>query len=163
AALAIYQAKWKPFYTRVAQKYWYRFNDHPFIYFYNAGTLQPLNASAAVVARLKQLFAADFGVTPFVAVETAYFQDPAMPGVADAQFKWNTLGAGPGPTTATTSRSTMNGVTLEHFMVKWDPLGRDKAGAIASPTDKLIKGTSVLSDRLAGSADADIAVIATWN
>ena len=57
----------------------------------------------------------------------------------------------------------MNGVTLEHFMVKWDSLGRDRPGVIAAATDKLIKGTGVLADRLTGSADANIAVIATWN
>jgi hypothetical protein len=163
AAQAIYQAKWKPFYTRIAPKYWYRFKDRPFIYFYNAGTLQPLNVSAAVVARLKQLFAQDFGVTPFVAVDTAYFSDPAMPGVADSEFRWSTLGGDPRGASATTSRSTRSGVTLEHFMVKWDSLGRDRPGAIAASTDKLIKGTSILADRLTGSADADIAVIATWN
>jgi hypothetical protein len=163
AAQAIYQAKWKPFYTRVAEKYWYKFNSRPFIYFYNAGTLQPANVSAAVVARLKQLFAQDFGATPFVAVDTAYFQDPGMSAVADAQFRWATLGSDPNGASATSSRSTMNGVTLEHFMVKWDSLGRDRAGALPSPGDKLIKGPKILGDRLAGSADANIAVVATWN
>jgi len=160
AAQAIYAAKWKPFYSRIDPKYWYTFRGKPFIYFYNAGTLNPLNVSAAVIARLKQLFANDFGVTPFVAVERAYFQDPTMPTVADSEFTWNTLGNGNG---GTPSVSTMSGVTLDHFMVKWDTVGRDRPGAIASASDRIIKSTSVLSDRIAGAASADIAVIATWN
>ncbi|HVU50194.1 MAG TPA: DUF5010 domain-containing protein, partial [Polyangia bacterium] len=160
AAQAIYTAKWKPFYSRIDKRYWYLFHGRPFIYFYNAGTLNPLNVSAAVVTRLKQLFAADFGVTPFVAVERAYFQDPAMPSVADSEFTWNTLGGGNG---GAASVSTMNGVTLDHFMVKWDTVGRDRPGAIAAASDHIIKDTSVLSQRLADAASADIAVIATWN
>src|SRR4029079_7482319 len=87
AAQAIYMAKWKPFYTRIPEKHWYKFQNRPFIYFYNAGTLGPRNVSAAVVARLKALFMADFGVMPFVAVHTAYFEDPQMPSVADGQFR----------------------------------------------------------------------------
>jgi Domain of unknown function (DUF5010) len=157
AAQAIYTAKWKPFYSRIDRQYWYELQNRPFIYFYNAGTLAPLNASSAVVARLKQLFAQDFGVTPFVAVETAYFQDAGMRGVADAQFTWNTL------TSGTKSRSTMNGVTLDHYMVKWDPLGRDKPGAIASSSDGIKKGTALLAQRIASSSDANVAVVATWN
>jgi hypothetical protein len=160
AAQAIYAAKWKPFYTRIDKQYWYTFQNRPFIYFYNAGTLNPLNVSAAVVARLKQLFVQDFGVMPFVAVETAYFQDPNMPNVADSQFTWNTLGNGNG---GKVSRSTLHGVTLDHFMVKWDTVGRDRAGAIAASSDRIIKNPSVLTERVAASQDAQIAVIATWN
>jgi hypothetical protein len=158
AAQAIYQAKWKPFYTRIDRQFWYTFQNRPLVYFYNAGTLAPLNASAAVVARLKALFMQDFGVVPFVAVETAYFQDAAMPGVADSQFKWNPLGS-----SGMKSRSTLNGVTLDHFMVKWDPVGRDRPGALASSADRLIKGPSLLASQLASSSDAAMAVIATWN
>lgn len=157
AAQTIYQRKWKVFYSHLAKDYWYDFQNRPFIYFYNAGTLMPLNASAAVLTRMKQLFKADFGVEPFVAVDTAYFQDPNMPNVADGRFTWDTLRSGQD------SRATVAGVTLDHFMVKWDSLGRDRPGTIASSTDRIIKGTTLLADRLNGSADAQIAVIATWN
>jgi hypothetical protein len=159
AAQAIYTAKWKPFFSRVDRKYWYLFQQRPLIYFYNAGRLTPLNVSAAVVARLKQLFAADFGVMPFVAVDTAYFQDPTMPSVADARFVWDTIAGNGGQP----SVFTMNGVTLDHFMVKWDTVGRDRPGAIATPSDRIIKNTSVLSANIAAAANANIAVIATWN
>jgi hypothetical protein len=157
AAQTLYQAKWRTFYARVDRQFWYQFQDRPFIYFYNAGTLQPLNVSAAVLARMKQLFADDFGVTPFVAVDTAYFQDADMRNVADSQFTWDTLRSG------AKSRSMLNSVTLDHFMVKWDSVGRDRPGAIASSTDRIIKGPSLLADRLSSSQDAAVAVIATWN
>ena len=157
AAQTLYQAKWKPFYTRVAPDFWYLFQNRPFIYFYNAGTLTPLNVSAAVVNRMKELFQADFGVLPFVAVDNAYFQDPSMATVADSRFTWNTLSA------MKKSRATMNGVTLDHFMVKWDSLGRDTPGAIATSTTRILKGPALLDQMLASSQDAQIAVIATWN
>jgi len=157
AAQTLYQAKWKPFYTRVASESWYLVQDRPFIYFYNAGTLVPLNVSAAVVNRMKQLFQQDFGVLPFVAVDGAYFQDPAMTTVADSRFTWNTIGTG------RKSRTTMNAVTLDHFMVKWDSLGRDSPGAIATSTTRILKGPLLLEQMLTSSEDAQIAVIATWN
>jgi hypothetical protein len=126
AAQAIYQAKWRPFYTRVGRDFWYLVDNRPFIYFYNAGTLAPLTASSAVLNRLKQLFQQDFGIMPFVAVDAAYFQDTGMANVADSRFTWDTIKSG------RKSRSTMNGITLDHFMVKWDSLGRDSPGAIAT-------------------------------
>ncbi|HET6284440.1 MAG TPA: DUF5010 domain-containing protein [Polyangia bacterium] len=159
AAQTLYQAKWKPFYSRVDKQFWYLYKNRPFIYFYNAGTLLPLNASAAVFARMKQLFTQDFGVTPFLVVEKAYFQDPGMPGVADSEFTWNTVSNSNGMK----SRSTLNGDIVDHYMVKWDPIGRDKAGTIATAGDRIIKGTKLLADRLASSQDAAVAVIATWN
>jgi len=157
AALTLYQAKWKPFYTRVARDAWYLVQDRPFIYFYNAGTLSPLNVSAAVVSRMKQLFQQDFGVVPFVAADSAYFQDAAMNDAADARFTWDTLRGG------RKSRTTMKGVTLDHFMVKWDSLGRDSPGAVATSTDRILKGPALLEQMLASSEDANIAVVATWN
>ena len=80
----------------------------------------------------------------------------AMPGVADSQFTWNTLGNG-------RTRSTMNGVNVDHFMVKWDSVGRDRPGMLATAGDRVLKGTSLLSQRLAASSDAHVAVVATWN
>jgi hypothetical protein len=157
AAQAIYQAKWKPFYTQLDRQFWYQFRDRPLIYFYNAGTLRPLAVSAAVVARMKELFAADFGVTPFVVVDTAYFQDGNMANVADSQFTWETLRSG------NKSRSTLHGVTLDHFMVKWDTIGRDRPGVIATGGDRIIKGTALLKTRLDSTQDAQVVVIATWN
>jgi hypothetical protein len=157
AAQTLYEQKWKLFYSHLPKEHWYLFQGRPFIYFYNAGTLQPLNVSAAVLARMKQLFTEDFGVEPFVAVDAAYFQDPNMPNVANGRFTWDTLRTG------TKSRATIGGVTIDHFMVKWDPLGRDRPGVIASSTDRILKGPALLTDRLGSSLDAQIAVIATWN
>jgi len=157
AAQTLYQTKWKPFYTRVPREAWYLVQGRPFISFYNAGTLAPLNVSAAVVNRLKQLFEQEFGLLPFVAVDSAYFQDTGMNEAADARFTWDTLRAG------RKSRTTMKGVTLDHFMVKWDALGRDAPGAIATSADRILKGPALLDQMLASSEDANIAVVATWN
>jgi hypothetical protein len=157
AAQAIYRAKWKPFFETIDAEHWYRVVDRPFVYFYNAGTLKPLNRSAAVVARLKQLFTADFGVEPFVAVDRAYFQDPGMPAIADSQFVWDTFAANG------RSHFDLKGVSHDHFMVKWDSLGRDRPGAIATSSDRLAKGTALLSQALADSAVSDLAVFGTWN
>jgi hypothetical protein len=57
----------------------------------------------------------------------------------------------------------MNGVTLTHFMSKWDSVGRDRPGALATAADHVIKAPSVLADRMASAQGSDIAVIATWN
>jgi hypothetical protein len=157
AAQTIYQAKWKPFFSGVARASWYLYAGRPFISFYNAGTLRPRNVSAAVIARMKQLFQQDFSVEPFVAVDTAYFEDANMPNVADSEFTWDTF------RTKAMSQSTLHGVTLDHFMVKRDSLGRDRPGAIAAASDLVVKGTTKLGEMLAASADADIAIIATWN
>ncbi|HTA94069.1 MAG TPA: DUF5010 domain-containing protein [Polyangiaceae bacterium] len=168
AAQTIYNAKWKPFFTRVPQKYWYLFNGRPLIYFYNAGTLQPPQTSAGAIAALSGLFKADFGVAPFIVVDDGYY-DSTMNTVADARFKWDTFQCG-----ATTpngscvpgkqmSESNLNGVKLDHYMVKWDPLGRDHPGQIATAADGLYKDETLLKQRLIDSASAQIAVIATWN
>ena len=156
AARTLYDAKWKPFFSRVPAKNWYRFAGRPFIYFYNAGKLQPRTQSAAVIKRMKEMFAADFGVEPFVVVDRAYYEDPNMPQVADSKDIWFTFDL-----PDKRSRTEMNGVTLDHAMVKWDPYGRD---ARAPKADELIvKGPELLKRVLNESRDADILVIATWN
>jgi hypothetical protein len=162
AANTIYQAKWKPFYQAVPRDAWYLVNMRPFIYFYNANHLKPLSVASGVVAALKQLFMADFGVEPFVAVDSAYFEDPNMPTVADSEFIWNTLTGSP-------SHFDLAGVTHDHFMVKWDPLGREAlaghipADHIATATDGLHKGPELLQQALDSTTASDLMVIATWN
>jgi hypothetical protein len=94
AAQAIFDAKWKPFFSRVKKDNWYLYNGRPLIYFYNAGTLTPANQSAAVVAQLHTLFQTEFGVSPFVVVDEAYFQDSDMPNQADGRFSWDTFRTG---------------------------------------------------------------------
>jgi hypothetical protein len=157
AAQLIYQ-KWQEFHHAVPSEHWYRYQGKPLIIFYNAGTLKPENRSAATLTRLKQLFTAEFGEEPFLAVDRAFFQDPAMPGVASSQFRWNTF------SNNALSHSEMNGVTYSHFMAKWDSVGRDRSdGLPALATDQLIKGPELLDQYLAESAASDLAVIATWN
>ncbi|HEY0706994.1 MAG TPA: DUF5010 domain-containing protein [Polyangia bacterium] len=159
AAMTLYTAKWQPYFRRVPRKHWFLYNGKPFIYFYNAGTLKPAEVAAGVLKRMKEMFAKEFGVEPFVAVDHAYFADDTMGTVADARFRWSTFAL---PTQR--SRETLKGVTLEHFMVRWDDLARDEApGRIAKPDDRLWKGPEMLEKALAASRDAQLAVIATWN
>lgn len=156
AARTLYDAKWKPFFTRVPAKYWYLFQGRPLIYFYNAGKLQPRNQSAAVLKRMKEMFQADFGVEPFLVVDRAYFEDPNMPKVADSKDVWFTFDL-----PDKRSRTETNGVTLDHAMVKWDPYGRDAR----APGEKelLVKGPELLKRVLNESRDADLLILATWN
>ena len=157
AAQAIYDAKWKPFFKRVAKENWYTVGGRPMIYFYNSGTLRPTDHAAALVSALDALFQADFGVKPFVVVDEAYFADDNMPNVADGRFKWDTFQSGQ------ISSQTLNGVRLDHFMPKWDSLGRDHKGQVASSADRLVKDDSLLEQRLGESNGSQITVIATWN
>lgn len=157
AAQLIYR-KWQLFHRAVPSEHWYRHQGRPLIIFYNAGTLHPQNRTAATLVRLKQLFKAEFGEDVFLAVDRAFFQDPATPEVADSEFRWNTF------SNDRMSQSDMHGVSYAHFMAKWDSLGRDRDDELpALPSDHLVKGPELLEQYLDQSAAADLAVIATWN
>jgi len=80
-----------------------------------------------------------------------------MDGIADGRFTWDTLRSNK------ISQTTVGATTLDHFMVQWDSLGRDSPGAVATSTDRILKGTTLLDTMLKSSTDAQIAVIATWN
>jgi hypothetical protein len=186
AAQAIYTAKWKPFFSRVPQKYWYLVNGRPLVYFYNAGNLKNPQTSTGTVTALSALFKADFGVAPFISVDDGYY-DSTMNTVADARFHWNPLTCrtnafGSCVAGEQMSESNLNGVKFDHFMVKWDPIGRSTNGRdtrclvplvnnvcptpvppIALASDGLYKDDTLLKQRLIDSASAQIAVIATWN
>jgi hypothetical protein len=157
-AKILYEAKWKPFFKQIDKKHWYLFKGRPFIYFYNSGKLEPADKSAAVLAKMKEMFKADFGVEPFVAVDKAYFDDRTMDKVADQKFVWYTFHE-----PHQRSRSVMNGVTMDHAMVKWDAVGRDHPNLTAKPGDQMTKDASILEKVLADSSDADLLIFATWN
>jgi hypothetical protein len=156
AAQLIYQ-KWSQFYRIIPSQHWYRYQGRPLIAFYNAGTLKPENESAATLVRLRELFAAEFAEEPFLAVDRAFFQDPNTPNVADSEFRWNTF------SNNAMSRSTLKGVTFDHFMAKWDAVGRDNDGRLATSSDLLVKGPELLEQYLQASATSNLAMIATWN
>jgi hypothetical protein len=158
AAKTIYEHKWKPFFSQIDKKFWYRFAGRPFIYFYNAGTLEPRTKAAPVIARLKQLFKADFGEEPFVDVDIAFFDDPAMPDVADSKFKWMTFDI-----QQRRHRSQLGGHVIDHAMVRWDAINRDRPGAVATKYDRCVKGGAILRRVLRESQDAELLVLATWN
>ena len=156
AARTLYDAKWKPFFSRVPRKNWYLFREKPLIYFYNAGKLEPRNQSAAVLKRMKELFQTDFGVEPFVVADRAFYEDPDMPQVADSKDIWFTFDL-----PDKRSHVEMNGVTLDHAMVKWDPYGRDARAP--DEQELLVKGPELLKRVLNESQGADLLVLATWN
>jgi hypothetical protein len=158
AAKTIYEHKWKPFFSQIDKKHWYRFHGRPFIYFYNAGTLEPRGRSAPVIAKLKALFKADFGEEPYVDVDIAYFDDPAMPDVADGRFKWMTFDI-----PQRRYRSQLGGHVIDHAMVRWDAINRDRPGQLATKYDRCVKGGQILERVLKDSQDAELLVLATWN
>jgi hypothetical protein len=157
-AKLLFDAKWKPFFKQIDPKHWYRFKGKPFIYFYNAGKLEPRNHAAAVLARMKAMFQSEFGEEPFLDVDTAFWEDREMAKVADAEFKWFTF-----QTPGKKSRSTRNGHVIDHAMVKWDAVGRDRPGGVANVRDHMVKDARLLRTLLDGSQDAELLVLATWN
>ena len=129
-----------------------------------------MNQSAATISQLKTLFNTQFGVTPYVVVDQAYFADPAMQSTADNEFVWDTLH---NSLPNNLSSYSFSGVRLDHAMVKWDPLDRNYFGNtapnfhIANAGDGLIKDDSYLIPALANSGpsgdNANVLVLATWN
>jgi hypothetical protein len=158
AAQRIYAVQWKPFFQGISRPHWYTVNGSPLVYFYDAGTLEPTSGLSAVIARLKQLFTADFGVAPFVDVDHGY----GAVSSADAQFVWDTFGAFPS-THLGTATTVTGGLTFDNSMVKWDSLGRDEPGAIADATTRLFKGPAILESVLQNSANARLLLLETWN
>lgn len=157
AAQTIFDAKWKPFFSQIDKKHWYRFKGRPFIYIYNAGKLNPRSEAGPMYAKMRELFKAEFGEDPFLMVDSAFFDDQRMKDVADSQFKWFTFQQ-PGKK----SRQEMNGHKIDHAMVRWDAVGREHERP-AKPGDFLLKGDQVLTRILDESHDAELLILATWN
>ncbi len=170
AAQRIYRLKWQPFFHKIPAADWYLIDGKPLIYFYNAGTLKPANRAAALIVRLKALFAAEFGVEPYVAVDDAFFADPGMPSVADSRFRWDTFST---PFTASddtvalkdgVSWSHMHGRVMSSAMVKWDSRARDALeGHPDAFAGRMSKGPERLQAVLDATKDADSLLIETWN
>jgi Domain of unknown function (DUF5010) len=158
SAQRIYAVEWKPFFQGISKPHWYTVNGAPLIYFYNAGTLTPTSGASAVIARLKQLFLADFGVTPFVDVDHGY----GTVASADAQFVWDTFDGFPATNLGSATTVTGN-LTFDNAMVKWDSLGRDDPGAIATSTTRIFKGPEILDSVLQSSTSANLLLLETWN
>jgi hypothetical protein len=57
----------------------------------------------------------------------------------------------------------MKGVKLDHFMAKWDSVGRENDARLATANDGIVKGPELLEKYLAVSAPSDLTMIATWN
>lgn len=163
SATLLYESKWKAFFEEIPEEHWYKHEERPLIYFYNAGTLKPRSSAPPVLKRMKELFATDFGVEPFVIVDTAFFEDEgAMNAVADGRFTWYSFGDG-NPNSYNPSVYTLHEKTVTHAMVRWDAVGRDRPGEQANEADLIRKGPEHLEQVLADSANSDFTVLATWN
>lgn len=158
AARTIYEAKWQPFFRQLDREHWYRFKGKPFIYICDAGTLLPRSNSSQLLANLKQLFEAEFGEEPFLCVAGSMFEDTRVEALADARFDWFTFDL-----PQRRSRSKLKGHIIDHAMVRWDSIGRDRPGELAAASDLLVKGSELLEQVLHESSDADLLVLATWN
>jgi hypothetical protein len=156
-AQRIYSVEWKPFFQGISRPHWYTVNGEPLIYFYNAGTLSPTSGFNAVLAQMKALFQADFGVTPFVVVDRGF----GAASNGNGQLVWDTFRNY--PTTYMGTASVTGGLTFDNAMVKWDSLGRDMPGAIANATTRMFKGPQILSQVLGESAGANLLLLETWN
>lgn len=160
ASERLYTAKWKPFFQRLPREHWYLVKGRPFIYFYNANTLQRREHFDRVLAGMKERFRADFGTEPFVAVDQAFHASPDIQRVSDSSFQWFPLdGAKP------FSTDRRRGFMLCHSMPRWDATGRENHNAErrATAEDRLIKDDSILRQVLNETATSDLLVLATWN
>lgn len=160
AAGTLYEAKWKPFFTALPKERWFEIGGRPVIYFYNAGTLVPREKTSAVIARMKKLFAADFGVEPYVVVDQAFFADREMPQVADGKFGWFTLDL-PGGVFLDQNKDR----ALANAMVRWDHTARENNNTEikARPGERLLKDDQRLIEVLNATQNVDYLVLATWN
>jgi hypothetical protein len=52
---------------------------------------------------------------------------------------------------------------IDHAMVRWDAVNRDRPGEIANQYDRCVKGGQILQRVLKDSMDAELLVLATWN
>lgn len=159
-AKLLFEAKWKPYFHAVPREHWYLVEGKPMIYFYNNNTLQNKENFDQVLPLMKQMFEQEFGVEPFVAVDTAYNYRPNMKAVSDSHFKWYSFDVDERFTS-----ETRNGITLAHAMPRWDSTSRwnNHVEARAKPGDLLVKDDETLKMILDGTQDADILVLATWN
>ena len=156
----LYEAKWKPFFESLPREHWYLVENRPMIYFYNSNTLQNRENFHRVLPKMKELFRKDFGVTPWVAVDTAFNYRPEMKEVSESHFKWYTFNL-----ESKYASETRGGLTLSHAMVRWDALSRDndRKERSATESDLIVKGDRILRQVLNQTHDSDILVLATWN
>jgi hypothetical protein len=78
--------------------------------------------------------------------------------LADARYQWFTFDL-----PEKRSRNGLNGHLIDHAMVRWDSVGRDRPGELSASSDLLVKGSELLEQVLHDSSDAELLVLATWN
>ena len=78
--------------------------------------------------------------------------------VADGRFKWMTFDI-----PQRRYREQLGGHVIDHAMVRWDAINRDRPGQLATKYDRCVKGGQILERVLKDSQDAELLVLATWN
>ena len=156
----LYESKWKPFFKALPREHWYLIDGRPMIYFYNSNTLQNRQNFDCVLPAMKEMFKRDFGVTPWVAVDTAFNYRPAMKLASDSHFKWYTFDL-----EKNYASETRRGITLSHSMVRWDGVSRGNGSKerAATTEDLIVKDDRILRQVLDDTRQSDILVLATWN
>lgn len=155
----IYESKWKPFFEAIDRRHWYLFEGRPVIYFYNGGTIKNRHNAAEVFRGLKARFKKDFGVEPYLCVDSAFLK-PGVKQVADQHFSWFSLGK-----SIESSSVTSGGKSLSHAMVRWDSTSRanGQVERKLNSKDLLEKNGDLLKKFLDETQKSDMAVLATWN
>ncbi len=158
-AKLIFEAKWKPFFSKIPRRHWHMFKERPVIAFYNAGTIRNRYNAGEVFKLMKKMFKQEFGVEPFLLVDAAFWRKE-VEETADSMFKWYSLGR-----PAQEASFKHRDIVLTHAMVRWDSTARDNGQneRIATEKDKIFKDDRLLLEILDGSRDSDILLIATWN
>jgi hypothetical protein len=155
----LYKAKWKPFFESLPRQHWYLYKGRPMIYFYNGGTIQHRENSDEVFRLMKELFAKDFGVEPYLCSDSAFVKTPEHKS-ADQVFRWFSIDK-----STADSTQVKNGTSLTHAMVRWDATARShqQKESLMTPKDLIHKDDTLLKKLLNDTHDKDLVVIATWN
>jgi hypothetical protein len=165
-----YERHIRDFFSRVPRAMWATVDGRPLIVTYSAGCCADLQLSGELWAAVKRAFAADFGVEPWLILESSWTTADAQAGdgraraaeVADGIYRWG---------------SALNGLQsdeLRGYRVSSVGPGFDNRGVAAAaaarvqPRDSAPDGSrgsaAFLRAGLAAiPADSDLVLIETWN
>lgn len=191
AGQIIFNSLWKPFFSQIEPKNWFRIQGRPVITFYNGGTLLSKGGTKLQVRQLLAeavyLFQATFGETPFLLLDSFFTDglpiDPksAYIDIGQSFFKWNpyllsNIGY---------SKYITNGFEFSKYMPKWDSIAREalkaKEGKDSNPSfflansallngfkplatqQRYIKGGENLQYFLESTENSELTYLTTWD
>jgi hypothetical protein len=165
-----YERHIRGYFRRVPREMWATVNGRPLIVTYSAGCCADLQLSGELWAAVKRAFAADFGVEPWLILETSWTSADAQAGaglpravdVADGLYRWG---------------SALHGLQsdeLRGYRVSSVGPGFDNSGVVG-PAAARIQPRDTAPDGSRGTAaflraglaaippDSDLVLIETWN